>query len=153
MVHYPNQILRHGPLVRSWTMRHEGKLNFFKQAARLGNFKNISLTLSNRHQRWLAYHLQTNGLFSQEMKVGPIVVSTQLSDETIEVKRQISQYNGDSTITKYKWLKVNSLKYSSNNCFIVMDVNNCEPQFGRVLEIAQLSSSSHFYFYVSMYET
>ena len=76
MVHYPNQILRHGPLVRSWTMRHEGKLNFFKQAARLENFKNISLTLSNRHQRWLAYHLQTNGLFSQEMKVGPIVVNS-----------------------------------------------------------------------------
>ena len=83
MVHYLNQILRHGLLVWSWTMRHVGKLNFFKQ--------DISLTLSNRNQKWLACHLQTNGLFSQETKVGPIVVSTQLSDVTIEVKRQLLQ--------------------------------------------------------------
>ena len=28
--HYPEQILRTGPMVRSWTMRHEAKLHFFK---------------------------------------------------------------------------------------------------------------------------
>uniref|UniRef100_A0A1X7U2V0 Uncharacterized protein n=1 Tax=Amphimedon queenslandica TaxID=400682 RepID=A0A1X7U2V0_AMPQE len=31
MVHYPLQILRHSPLVRSLTMRQEGKLNFLRQ--------------------------------------------------------------------------------------------------------------------------
>lgn len=55
MVHYPSQILKHGPLVRSWTMRHEAKLNFFKQASRLSNFKNLTLTLAKCHQLWLAY--------------------------------------------------------------------------------------------------
>ena len=48
MVHYPKQILQHGPLVRSWTMRHEGKLNFFIQSAHCGNFKNITMTLAKK---------------------------------------------------------------------------------------------------------
>ena len=39
MVHYPSQIERHGPLVHSWTMRHEAKLSFIKRASRRGNFK------------------------------------------------------------------------------------------------------------------
>ena len=29
LVHYPEQILAVGPMVRTWTIRHEAKLNFF----------------------------------------------------------------------------------------------------------------------------
>ena len=32
----------------------------------LGYFKNITLTLSNQHQHWLAYHIQTGSVFGQE---------------------------------------------------------------------------------------
>ena len=45
-IHYPEQIIALGPMVRNWTMRHEAKLNLFKKAARLGNFKNIAFTLA-----------------------------------------------------------------------------------------------------------
>ena len=41
--HYPTQIVNVGPMLRSWNMRNEAKLNIFKQASRLGNFKNICL--------------------------------------------------------------------------------------------------------------
>ena len=43
LIHYPDQIISTGPLVRSWNMRNEAKLNFFKRATHIGNnFKNIS---------------------------------------------------------------------------------------------------------------
>ena len=53
LIHYPSQILAIGPMIRTWTIRYEAKLNFFKQCSRLANFKNISLSLSNRHQHWI----------------------------------------------------------------------------------------------------
>ena len=57
MVHYPSQILKFGPLIYSWTMRHEGKLCVIKRAAVHGNFKNISYTIAKRSQHALCYHL------------------------------------------------------------------------------------------------
>ena len=53
MIHYPSQILRYGPLVYSWTMRHEAKLQTIKRAAKYGNSKNISYTIAKRTQHAL----------------------------------------------------------------------------------------------------
>lgn len=54
--HYPALILKFGPLIRLWTMRFESKHSYFKRCARhLKNFKNICLTLSERHQMFQAY--------------------------------------------------------------------------------------------------
>jgi len=54
--HYPALIFKFGPLIRVWTMRFESKHSYFKRCARhLKNFKNICLTLSERHQMFQAY--------------------------------------------------------------------------------------------------
>jgi len=54
--HYPGLILRFGPLIRLWTMRFESKHSYFKRCARhLKNFKNLCLTLSERHQMFQAF--------------------------------------------------------------------------------------------------
>ena len=56
MRHYPELTLKFGPLIRVWTMRFESKHSYFKRCARnLKNFKNICLTLSERHQMFQAY--------------------------------------------------------------------------------------------------
>ena len=39
LIHYPDQIAALGPMVRNWTMWYKAKLNLFKRAAHLGNFK------------------------------------------------------------------------------------------------------------------
>ena len=49
LLHYPKQILNVGPMIRTWNMRNEAKLNIFKQASGLGNFKNIAFSIANRH--------------------------------------------------------------------------------------------------------
>ena len=51
LVHLPTQILMFGPLIRSWCMRFEGKHSYFKDMARkIKNFKNLPLSLAERHQ-------------------------------------------------------------------------------------------------------
>ena len=60
MLHYPSQILQHGPLLRSWCMRHESKLSFVKQSSIRGNFKNVCKTAINKYQGWLCYQLKYN---------------------------------------------------------------------------------------------
>ena len=54
--HYPGLILKFGPLIRLWTMRFESKHSYFKRCARQSkNYKNLCLTLSERHQMFQAY--------------------------------------------------------------------------------------------------
>ena len=60
LVHYPDQIQAVASMVRTWTIRHEAKLNFFKQASHLANFKNVAFALANRHQRRMCYE-QSSG--------------------------------------------------------------------------------------------
>ncbi|KAK0135157.1 hypothetical protein N1851_029028 [Merluccius polli] len=55
--HYPYLIRQYGPLV-GWTMRYEAKHSFFKRVARnIRCFKNVLLSLSERHQYQIAHHL------------------------------------------------------------------------------------------------
>ena len=51
LVHYPEQILRFGPVIYSRTIRYESKLKLCKQAAKFGNFKNICFSVAQKHQR------------------------------------------------------------------------------------------------------
>ena len=92
MIHYPQQIMQQGPLIRSWTMRYEAKLNYFKGIARSGNFKNITLTLASRHQRWLSYNFHAGTMFTPDITRGPIIDSVQLSECTSEIISVIQQH-------------------------------------------------------------
>ena len=65
------QILCIGPMMRSWNMRNEAKLNIFKQTLRLGNFKNIALSVAQRHQRLLCYDLASSQLCHSPSECGP----------------------------------------------------------------------------------
>ena len=63
MVHYPRQILMFGPLIHSWTMRHEAKLSVLKRAGHHGNFKNICYTIAKRSVHSLCYQLNCGHTF------------------------------------------------------------------------------------------
>lgn len=55
---------RYGPLVHLWSMRFEGKHKIFKAAARGTSYKNILKTLTQHHQRLMAYNLHYDGSFA-----------------------------------------------------------------------------------------
>ncbi|KAJ8018246.1 hypothetical protein HOLleu_43867 [Holothuria leucospilota] len=39
LIHYPEHLVNFGPLVHTWTLRFEGKHNYFKEVASLTNQK------------------------------------------------------------------------------------------------------------------
>lgn len=60
---YSHLIRCFGHLVSVWTIRFEAKHRFFKQVARqTNNFRNIALTLANKHQQMISYHLHSSSL-------------------------------------------------------------------------------------------
>lgn len=82
MVHYPGQIEMYGPLVHTWTMRHEAKLSFIKRASHSSNFKNICLTVLKTHQLWLCYQLECEShLVYPQPQTGPLIMHVDLGAE------------------------------------------------------------------------
>ncbi|XP_040356974.1 uncharacterized protein LOC120840351 isoform X1 [Ixodes scapularis] len=63
MMHYGDLIQEFGPLCHVWTLRFESKHRYFKDCIRsMSNFKNVTKSLSERHQLFQSY-LSSRGLF------------------------------------------------------------------------------------------
>lgn len=149
LVHYPNQIRSHGPLVRAWTMRHEGKLNYFKQTARkAGNFKNITFSLAKRHQLWLAYHIHSGNMFTPDLTCGPIVLSKQLDEESMEIQSLMRQCvpdaKDDQVVVILRWAKYHGLKYSNDNSYLINSVTDGEPNFTKIEKVLSLGLTNMY---------
>ena len=71
LTHYPEQMMAIGPIIRAWTMRHEVKLNFFKQASCISKFKNIPQSVARRHERWQCYQLAKCDVLNTPLEYGP----------------------------------------------------------------------------------
>ena len=56
---------RLGPLTNTWCMRMEA--NYFKKTAQLGNFKNIALSVSNRHQKFMCALLNSRDFLINQL--------------------------------------------------------------------------------------
>lgn len=69
LIHYPEQMLQVGPMVRTWIIRHEAKLNFFKQTTGILSFKNITLSLANHHQCLACYEMSTSNLLCSRLNM------------------------------------------------------------------------------------
>lgn len=72
IVYHVDGLYRYGPLIHVWSMRFEGKHKQFKHAARGSNFRNILKSLTEHHQRQLAFSLHYDQSFaSAEVLKGP----------------------------------------------------------------------------------
>ena len=110
-----------GPMVQTWTIRHEAKLNFFKQASHLVNFKNVAHTLANRHQRWICYALASGRLVSSPLECGPSGTSglTHVREETQDIQDKlfhiVPKLNMDASIFRPRWVRRNGILYQCNS--------------------------------------
>ena len=111
--HYPEQISRIGPMMRSWTMRHEAKLLFFKRVARIGNFKNIAYSLANRHQRLLCWELSSGGLLNTPLECSSMQRISELANEPLPVQLNLKSLFPSLdelvTISRPVWAKHNGI--------------------------------------------
>ena len=145
MCHYPEQILQVGPLTNSWTMRHEGRLHVLKQAAHLGNYKNITLTLCRRQQRWICYEMASGSILSPTLECGPGPSPTTLASEPPSRQNAISLFlsevSADTTVFKPTWVKRQGILFKNKDCYVVIGTTtDGEPHFGRLDEIIVLAS-------------
>ena len=137
-----------GPLVRSWTMRHEAKLHLLKCAGRASNFKNISQTVSHWHQQLMCYDLATGGVLHPALECGPSnsSLTVPLKDESSLIKNKyVMLYLILVMMSWTSWAKINGLTYKSNNSYVLSkttDTDIAEPTvcFGCIKEILVVSS-------------
>lgn len=95
MAHYPALFLKYGPLIWLWTMRFESKHAYFKKAIRqAGNFVNVTLTMSEKHQLHQAY-LQTGQYFSTgvEMKQATHFIASKYEENILSAIKKCSFHN------------------------------------------------------------
>lgn len=145
ITHYPDQILSVGPLVTSWTMRHEAKLNFIKKASRLSNFKNVAQSVAHRHQRWMCYELASNNIFFTPLECGPGSSPTFFHSESEDMKAAllnvIPSISPDCSIFRPTWICTNHKTYKANNCFLIKGTDGLDPVFVRLVELLVLHAT------------
>ena len=159
MVHYPSQIERYGPLVHSWTMRHEAKLSFMKQSSRRGNFKNIVKTVVDHHQLWLTYHLKcTDHLLYPipELSTKPRLSSLSALPEDLQsdilLAADMSPSPDDVILFYHKWLKINSNIFKVGS-FLLLERDDFSPKFGKIENIIHIEKTNKVVFHVALYSS
>ena len=145
MLHYPSQIVRYGPLIYAWTMRHEAKLSVIKRAARHGNFKNICHTIAKRSQHILCYHLNSGEPF-----LGKCVGTSNTFNECLLVNEseEIRCHIGSldlvvHSVQHLSWIKCDILHLKKFS-YVYLGNGEMYPMFGKVIDIlATVSMSSN----------
>ena len=96
LVHLPSQVLKFGPLIRTWCMRHKRKHSLFKDlASNIKNFKNLPYSLAMKYQKVecansivFDKYTNTSPLFGREEHNGKVKVlvgaEAKLVKESIE---------------------------------------------------------------------
>lgn len=111
MIHYPQLIVKFGPLIHFWSMRMEGKHQYFKSLVHaMKNFKNTGLSLARKHQLFQAYIL--NGSLHNNVEFGP-------SKENNGKDFPFLNLLDNHIFYTVPWICIDGIKYISKKCFIL----------------------------------
>ena len=133
-------MLQVGPMVRTWTIRHEAKLNFFKQATGTSSFKNITLSLANHHQRLACYAMSTGSLLCSRLECGPMSMApVTLMDENDLIRSRIIEHVPsvcmDTKVSRPNWISRDGVTYKNNNAYVVIGHDGMDPVFAIIEEL------------------
>ena len=153
LVHYPEQIIQVGPMTVTWVIRHEAKLNFFKKASNIVNFKNIPFSLASRHQRWMCYEMANgNIVMDSSVECGPARLGGGLSfvkDETSDVQEGlrsiVPELGQEVTVFRPTWARKHSITYQNNNAYVMVRSDGLDPIFGHIDDIFVIGGDMVFF--------
>ena len=138
--HYPQLIKTFGPLVDVWTMRFEGKHKFFKKVVHdTHNFKNVAQTLAVRHQKMMAFHLDSASFFKPSVEIDK-VRSVMITSFPENVQRSLHQRNAkQSTVLVAASACVHGVKYTAD---MIISVGCCSglPEFQQITHIVVINT-------------
>lgn len=139
MCHFPSTISKYGPPNLYSCMRWEGKHKMMKRLSKEQNFIDIAKTVASQYQRdeCLSHNSEVNPLFSDSIKIGPILeIDDTLHDR---IKCQMANFGYAPTelvnnlnIQMLKHATVHGTKYIPKKCFLIIGAENGFPEYGRL---------------------
>lgn len=122
-------------------IRHEAKLNFFKKASNLVNFKNVPFSLANRHQRWICYEMANGNIIDVSLECGPAkgggsglsFVKDEVPDIQEGLRSVFPELNQEAAIFRPTWTRKHSVTYQNNNAYVIVRSDGLDPIFGRMM--------------------
>jgi hypothetical protein len=141
--HYPELILKFGPLIRLWTLRMESKHSYFKETARRSkNFINITHTLSKKHQLLQAYYSEGT-IFPDDVECpqNTIKFVAQLYNDNV-THSTASQPEIDEESLVCHSITFRGTKYMKGQYVAVSRVDGCL-QFGKITMIVVSTSGPY----------
>jgi len=135
VAHYPDLIKQFGTLCNMWTMRFESKHGYFKRVVQESHcFKNVLLTMAEKHQLLMAYHLSAPTYFTPDTFVPE---SPQMAVDVLSEKcQQAIHVVADSAVSVSiaPFVRSHGTKYCPG--MIVVIGHSCGlPVFGEVVSI------------------
>jgi hypothetical protein len=128
----------------TWCMRLEAKHAYFKSLKNTCNFKNITLSLSRRHQKWLYANLLASSE-DHDYEYGPQIEYELREKEALRNKMaEVIGCRSDeiTTINKIKWVKIHGTKYLRQECYVLLKKNGEGlPQFAKIVSVFFLNHS------------
>lgn len=142
--HYPYLIRQYGPLVALWTMRFEAKHSFFKRVARnIKCFKNVLLSLSERHQYQTAHHLHAYSFTRPTLEVTN-VSTVHIDVLNKEISNALRQKTSDlDTVCLAKSVAYNGLNYKSG-MILIHGSHGGLPEFSEIIQMVILKDKLNF---------
>ncbi len=140
LLHYGQAYLQFGPLRHYWCMRFEAKHAYFKRLAKIANnFKNILLTLANRHQRFQAYVCSSSSSMchnSIKLSKTSEVNINNLSqyEKTLFDNVHVSLHTPQATLHECRFATINGIAYH-RNMIVVIKCDSEGIQFGQIMTI------------------
>ncbi|GBL99167.1 hypothetical protein AVEN_4237-1 [Araneus ventricosus] len=120
LIHYPQLIIKFGPLIHFWSMRMEAKHQYFKSLVHaMHNFKNTSLSLARKHQLHQAYVLHGYSLL-HNVEFGPATAVDGMNLPFLNL------LDYDENLYVVPWTSIDGVKYISKKCFIL---SNCDATY------------------------
>jgi len=105
---------------------HQLLIQEFKKASRLSNFKNVSLSLTNTHQRWMCYKMASGNLINNSIECGLPRLGDEFSllrDKPADIKHNVKglfpQLNEESSVFCPAWISKLSTSYKVNSSLII----------------------------------
>ncbi|XP_037558443.1 uncharacterized protein LOC119435796 [Dermacentor silvarum] len=138
MLHYSELIQEFGPLCHVWTMRFEGKHQYFKQCIRSSrNFKNVTKTLSERHQLYQSF-LAARGLF----RTSPVFTDMS-QDEQTRIQSEVVHCQIREHSVLLKKATVDGCMYAVDD-YVLVSGTRFDPVFGLIIAIVKNISAEIF---------
>ena len=149
LVHYPRLMCMYGPLHSLWCMQFEGKHQYFKNLANnCQNFRNVTVTLSNRHQLKQCWEFLPINILGDFEKVPGRSVSTPLLSLPIDLQTAIKasdNFKGveleGKVIQRVSEVTVDNIKYSVRDV-LTIDLLHVEKilVFGQIKNILNIDT-------------